>query len=66
MFVRSFAEKAWVDAGCIDISKIDGDVSSGRMVEFSPSSLLRSVPSLARSSAARLNGAKGGRPRKSL
>lgn len=63
--VRSFAETAWVEAGLADVERIDADIAGGRLVEFSPASLLASVPSPGRAFASRVNGAKGGRPRKS-
>jgi hypothetical protein len=64
LWVRSFAETEWVEAGCVDFSRIEADVVTGRMVEFSPAALLAGAPSPAKSAAARANGAKGGRPRK--
>lgn len=62
--VRSFSEKSWVEAGVIDSERIEADVAAGRLVEFSPAALLAGVPSSAKSAAARLNGSKGGRPKK--
>lgn len=64
-YVRSFAETAWVEAGVADVQRIAADLSDGRLVEFSPAALMAGIPSPGRAFASRVNGAKGGRPRKS-
>ena len=64
LWVRSFSESVWTEAGLVEVERIEADVLAGRWVEFSPASLLAGVPSLARSAASRSNGSKGGRPRK--
>jgi hypothetical protein len=63
--VRGSRENSWVLAGVVDLAKIGEDLASGRLIEFSPASLMGSVPSPRKSHAARVNGSKGGRPRKS-
>lgn len=63
--VRSASEKSWVLAGTKDLASVEAEILSGGLVEFSPASLLGGVSSSAKSLAARANGAKGGRPRKS-
>jgi hypothetical protein len=60
--VRSASEKNWVEAGTVEISALESDIASGRLVEFSPASLMGSVSSPAKSRAARANGSLGGRP----
>jgi hypothetical protein len=63
--VRSASETKWVLAGAQSSSYVTEQLASGGLVEFSPASLMGSVPSPAKSHAARVNGSKGGRPRKS-
>jgi len=64
--VRGASEKSWTLAGSKDLATIEAEILSGYLVEFSPASLVGGVPSVAKSVAARMNGAKGGRPRKSV
>ncbi len=64
--VRSASEKSWVLAGSQSLAFVNAEVASGGLVEFSPASLLGGVASHAKSFAARENGRKGGRPRKSV
>lgn len=64
LWVRHASEKKWNLAGGRTCADIAADIELGLMVEFSPGSLLGGSVSVAKVSASRMNGAKGGRPRK--
>lgn len=66
LWVMGKLEKDWVLAGCEASSWCVDRVADGTMYEFSPARLLGGSRSAAKVRASKANGAKGGRPRKSV
>jgi hypothetical protein len=66
LWVMGSKEKSWTLAGLTEIHWLADELAAGRIWEFSPAALLGGSPSLAKTLAARVNGSKGGRPRKSV